>query len=105
MESTLSKFAHDTQLGGVADTPEGSAAIQQDLDRVESWAGRNLMRFKKSKCRILHLGRNSCMHEYRLGADLLKRSSVEKDPAGQQAGHKRAVFYCCQEGQWYPGVH
>ena len=28
IESTLSKFADDTQLGEVADTPEGCAAIQ-----------------------------------------------------------------------------
>jgi len=27
-ECTLSRFADDTQLGGVADTPEGCAAIQ-----------------------------------------------------------------------------
>jgi len=37
------------------------------------------MRFNKSEYRILHLGRNNCMHEYRLGADLLGRSSAEKD--------------------------
>ena len=36
MESTIIKFADDTKLGEVADTPEGCAAIQQDLDRMEN---------------------------------------------------------------------
>ena len=37
------------------------------------------MKFNKSKCRVLHLRRNNCMHQYRLGDDLLERSSAEKD--------------------------
>ena len=69
----------DMKLGGVADALEGFATIQQDLDRQESWAERNLMKFNKSKCRVLHVGRNNHMHQYRLGDDLLEVGSAEKD--------------------------
>ena len=78
-ESPHSKFAGDTELAGVADTPAGCAAIQRDLGRLESWAEGNLIKFNKGKCRVLHLGRDSPRHQHRLGADLLGGSSVEKD--------------------------
>lgn len=77
--------------------PEGCAAIQQDLDGLESCAVRNQMRFNKSTCRVLHPGRNNCMYRYRLGDDLLERTSAEEDlgvlgPGGQQVGHESALW-------------
>jgi len=79
IERTLSTFADATKLGGVRDALEACAAIQQDMNRQKSWAERNLMKFNKGKCRVLHLGRNNPMHLYRLGADVLESSSAERD--------------------------
>jgi len=35
---------------------------------------RDVMRSSKGKCTFLHLGKNSCIHQYRLGRDLLERN-------------------------------
>jgi len=78
-ECTLSKFTDDTELRGVADTQEGCAAFHQDLDRLESWAERSMMKFNKGKCRVLHLGKNNPMHQYRLEVDRLQSGFAERD--------------------------
>jgi len=78
-ECTLSKFADDTELGGVADTPEGHASIQRDLDRLEKWANRNLMKFNNERCEVLHLGRNNARHQYMLRATQLGSILAEKE--------------------------
>ncbi|KFV75636.1 hypothetical protein N308_00148, partial [Struthio camelus australis] len=51
----------------------------RDLDRLERWVERNLLKFNTGKCKVLPLGRNNPMHQYRLGVDLLESSCAEKD--------------------------
>lgn len=49
------------------DPLDSCGALQSDLDRLEKWANKNVMKFTKGKCEVLYLGRNKSMHQYRLG--------------------------------------
>ena len=78
IECTHSKFADNTKLSAV-DMLEGTDAIQRDLDVFNRWSHAKLMKFNKTKRKVLHLHRCNPKYRYRLGGEWLERSSEEKD--------------------------
>ena len=74
VECTLRKFADDTKLWGTVNTPEGQDVIQMDRDRLEKWAQVNLMRFNKSKCKVLYPDQGNPHYQYKLGNERIELS-------------------------------
>ncbi|GAB0208570.1 mitochondrial enolase superfamily member 1 [Grus japonensis] len=79
IKCTLMKFADYTNLSAEVDTSEGRATLHKDLDRLEEWANKNLMKFNKDKCKVLHLGKHDPGVQHGLGSTQLGSSSVERD--------------------------
>ena len=77
IECTLNKFADDIKLSGAVDRLEGRDAIQKDPDRLERWAHVNLMKFNKTKCKVLHMGQGNHQYQCRVGDEWIESSSAE----------------------------
>ena len=58
VQRMLVRFADDTKFGGIANTLQDRNNIQNDLDRIEHWAESIRVKFKRDKCKLLHLGKN-----------------------------------------------
>ncbi|KAK4826478.1 hypothetical protein QYF61_009474 [Mycteria americana] len=65
MEYTLTKFADDTKQG--------------DLDGLEEWTNRDLMKFNKDKCKVLYLEQTNPLQQCGLGIGQLGSGSAEQD--------------------------
>ena len=59
LEGFLSKSVDDTKSGRTVDSVKCGEALQRDLDKIKSVIITNNMKFNKSKCWILHLGRGN----------------------------------------------
>ncbi|OWK52528.1 Pol polyprotein [Lonchura striata] len=66
---------------------------KKDLDRLEGWAEKKLLKFNEDKCRALHRRRNNPRHQRRLGLSCWKEFRGEGPgvPHGQQTVHEPAV--------------
>lgn len=76
-ECTISKFAGDKNVEGVADKQRGCAAFQMDDDRLETRADRSLMKFSRGKGKVLDQRKNNPMHNM-LRAGQLESRLLEK---------------------------
>ena len=78
IECILIKFADDTKLDGMVNTPEERTTIKY-LERLENWAIANKMNFNRGKCKVLHLGNKNTMHKYKMRNAWLDSSICERD--------------------------
>ena len=56
VQNDVRLFADDTKLFARSDTPERTESLQNDLDKLQEWSEKWLLRFHPDKCHVLKLG-------------------------------------------------
>ena len=83
--STVAKmFADDTKVYVRSDTVDGAKQLQQDIDKLQEWTDKWLLRFHPDKCCVLKIGKDND-NEYQMRDTInqtqitLKETQNEKD--------------------------
>ena len=69
-------YADDTKL---YDNQRNSGSLQEDLDKLEKWSRKWLLRFNELKCKVMHFGKGNPEHTYKIGQTELVKVTEEKD--------------------------
>ena len=81
VKSNVYIFADDTKL--FAKVPDNATVLQQDLDNLQKWSDKWQLRFNASKCKVMHVGKQTEISNYSMTANnktlTLETTQTEKD--------------------------
>lgn len=69
-ECTLSNFADNAGLGGVADLLKSRESVQRDLEKLGDLANRNFLKLSSETCKVLHWRQENPIAEIQTGNQL-----------------------------------
>ncbi|BHF59610.1 hypothetical protein SprV_0100257100 [Sparganum proliferum] len=82
LDCEVAMFADDMKIWSVIRGPADEDILQVNLNRLEEWSSRWLLRFNVGKCSILRLGnttRSAITRDYSLGGAALQEVEAQKD--------------------------
>ena len=71
-------FADDTKIYAKVNTKEQEENLQSDIDNLMEWSNNWQLKFNKSKCKHLHIGRNNNAI-YKIGEEIIETTTEERD--------------------------
>jgi hypothetical protein len=83
ISSRMIQFADDTKLWKIINNEEDRNELQRDLESLEDWSNKWLLKFNPKKCEVLHLGSNNKKYQYAMKENelrtILDDTTLEKD--------------------------
>ena len=69
INSFVKIFADDTKIYQNVDKQEERYLLQADIEKANEWANKWQLPFNKSKCKIMHIGKQNPLHSYTIGTN------------------------------------
>ena len=73
------KFADDTKIAKKIAGEQDQTSLQAIINNLVTWAENWGMSFNKSKCKVMHIGRNNPKYDYVMEGHVLDKATEEKD--------------------------
>jgi len=76
VSSNMKLFADDSKIFNLS---ANSSELQTDLNSVQAWSDRWLLKFNETKCKVIHFGHGNSETEYKLKNTVIGISETERD--------------------------
>ena len=79
VNSSIQMFADDTKIFTKVDKPEDTTKLQHNIDELQKWSRKWLLRFNATKCKTMHIGSKNPEVKYTMDGVVLEAIDQEKD--------------------------